>query len=69
MVRLRDANSQKAAPPPPKEAWAAGDAGTASWQVRTWWDWLFVTGSFVVFACLEGALIYAYYIFLQQYAG
>lgn len=68
MIRLRDANSEKAAPAL-KEAPAAGDASTAAWQVKTWWDWLFATGSFVVFACLEGALIYAYYIFLQQYTG
>ncbi len=40
---------------------------STSWQTKNWLDWVFVSLSFVAFVCLEGALLYAYYVFLNQH--
>jgi len=37
------------------------------WQIKGWLDWLFTILSFLAFLALEGALLYAYYIFLNGY--
>ena len=38
-----------------------------NWRMRSWFDWLFALASFLVFICLEGALLYAYYTFLNDF--
>ncbi len=37
------------------------------WQIKGWFDWAFTVASFVAFVCLEAALLYAYYTFLNDY--
>ena len=36
------------------------------WQIKTRFDWFFSGASFVVFLCLEGALLYAYFSWLAE---
>jgi hypothetical protein len=37
-----------------------------SWRAQTRFDWLFTLMSFVVFVCLEAALLYSYFSWLNQ---
>jgi hypothetical protein len=36
------------------------------WQIKSRFDWIFTGASFVVFLCLEAALLYAYFNWLNQ---
>jgi hypothetical protein len=36
-------------------------------QIRGAWDWVFTIVSFLLFVALEGALLYAYFTFLNSY--
>jgi hypothetical protein len=38
---------------------------TDGYKIRNWVDWCFAVGSFAVFVILEGALLYAYFVYLR----
>jgi hypothetical protein len=35
-----------------------------TWQAKSWFDWMFVSLSFLIFVVLEAGVMYAYYVFL-----